>query len=149
MKQAEKLAAGAEGPEASKDGRGKRYGEAVKRQVVEQIERGKLTVSQAQRQFGIAGSQTIAGWLKRYGKAGGGSRPGTARGSAAASAQARIERLEREKAELERTLARVTVKAAALEALVEEAEAHYGPEFKKNCGAGPSNGRATGSGSRG
>ena len=48
---------------------GKRYGEAVKRLVVEQIESGKLTVAQAQRQHGIAGAQTIRGWQARYGKA--------------------------------------------------------------------------------
>jgi transposase-like protein len=53
---------------------GKRYGEAVKRLVVEQIESGKLTVAQAQRQHGVAGAQTIRGWQAKYGKVGGGVR---------------------------------------------------------------------------
>ena len=63
-----------------------RYGEAVKRLVVEQIEGGKLTVAQAQRQHAIAGAQTIRGWQAKYGKAGGGVR----RASALAAAQAEI-----------------------------------------------------------
>ena len=51
-------------------GRAKRYGEAVKRQVVEDLERGRITLAQAQRQYGIAGSQTIQAWQGRYGKSG-------------------------------------------------------------------------------
>jgi transposase-like protein len=106
---------------------GKRYGEALKRQVIEQIEAGRLTVAQAQRQHGIAGSQTIRAWQERYGKAGGGVKR--------ASAQAEIARLRREKAELEQALTRVTVKAVTLECALEEAEVQYGEGFKKKFGA--------------
>lgn len=126
-------------------GRGKRYSEATKRQVVEEVERGRLTAAQACRQYGIAGSQTIRGWQRRYGKAG----VAVSRASALAAAQRRIERLERDKGELERALAKVSVRAAALEALVDEAEAHYGESLKKNFGEPPSNGRASGSSRRG
>ena len=86
------------------EGRGKRYSEATKRQVVEELERGRLTAAQALRQYGIAGSQTIRGWQRRYGKAGGDVR----RASALMAAQRRIERLEREKGDLERALAKVS-----------------------------------------
>ena len=125
-------------------GRAKRYGEAVKRQVVEDLDRGRITLAQAQRQYGIAGAQTIKAWQGRYGKAG---RGGGKRASAATALRRRIERLEREKAELEHALARSSVKAAALEALVEEAEAHYGEPLKKNFATGPLGGRRGGSGS--
>lgn len=126
-------------------GRGKRYGEAVKRQVVEGIEAGKLTVSQAQRQYGIAGSQTIRGWQAKYGKKGGGVK----RAAALSVAEARIEQLKREKADLEHALARSTVKLVVLESAMEEAEAHYGADFKKKFAPEPSSGPGVGSGRKG
>ena len=55
--------------EAGASAHGKRYGEAAKRLVVEQIESGQLTVAQAQRQHGIAGAQSIRGWQAKYVKA--------------------------------------------------------------------------------
>lgn len=45
-----------------------RYGEAFKRQVVDQIERGEFTgVFQASRCYGIKGSATVSRWVRRYG----------------------------------------------------------------------------------
>lgn len=123
--------------EARASAHGKRYGEALKRLVVEQIEGGKLTVAQAQRQQGIAGAQTIRGWQAKYGKAGGGVR----RASALRAAQAEIAKLRREKAELEHALARSAVKAIVLESAMEEAEAQYGEDFKKKFGLGLSSAR--------
>lgn len=142
MEKADKAAgeAAKRGENGSKAGRATRYGEAVKRLVVEQLDEGKLTISQAQRQYGVAGSQTIRLWQRKYGKAGGGVR----RASALAGAQARIERLEREKADLEHALARASVKTIALESLMEEAEAQYGEGFKKNFGLALSSVRGNG-----
>ena len=127
--------------EARASAHGKRYGEALKRLVVEQIEGGKLTVAQAQRQHGIAGAQTIRAWQAKYGKAGGGVR----RASALAAAQAEIGKLRREKAELEHALARSTLKTIVLESAMEEAEAQYGEDFKKKFGPGLSSVRGGGS----
>ena len=121
------------------NGRGKRYSEALKLEVVEAIERGRLSVAQAQRQYGIGGGGTIEGWLRRYGK------PGAKRAGGGGRRRAeheRCERLAREKAELEQALVRSSVKVAALEALLEEAEAHYGEDFKKNFATARSSGRA-------
>ena len=131
--------------QASAARQGKRYGEAVKRLVVEQIEGGKLTVAQAQRQHGIAGAQTIRGWQARYGKASG----GVQRASALGALQAENVKLRREKAELEHALARSTVKAIVLESALEEAEAQYGADFKKKFGPGLSSVRAGGSAGKG
>jgi transposase-like protein len=127
--------------EARRSGQGKRYGEALKRLVVERIESGKLTVAQAQRQHGVAGAQTIRGWQARYGKAGGGVR----RASALAAAQAEIVKLRRQKAELEYALARSTVKAVTLECALEEGEVQYGEDFKKKFGPLLSSMRESGS----
>jgi transposase-like protein len=119
------------------NGRGKRYSEAVKMEVVEAIERGRLSPARARAQYGIGGSRTVEGWLRRYGKPGG-VQTGLSRGRAAAE---RCERLAREKAELEQALVRSTLKVAALEALLEEAQAHYGEDFKKNFATARSSGR--------
>ena len=127
--------------EAGASAQGKRYGEALKRLVVEQIESGKLTVAQAQRQHGVAGAQTIRGWQAKYGKAGGGVR----RASALMAAQVEIVKLRREKAELEHALARSTVKAIVLESAMDEAAAQYGEDFKKKFGPELSSVRAGGS----
>jgi transposase len=46
-----------------------RYSEAFKRQVVEEIESGKLSsIEQARRRYGIDGKGTISKWLRRLGK---------------------------------------------------------------------------------
>jgi len=121
------------------NGRGKRYSEAVKLEVVEAIEQGRLSPTQAQARYGIGGGGTIEGWLRRYGKAGGGRAGGLS--SRRRAAEARCERLAREKAELEQALVRASVKVAALEALLEEAEARYGEDFKKNFVTARSSGR--------
>jgi transposase len=45
-----------------------RYSEAFKRQVVDELERGKFeTIGAASRAYRIRGSRTIHGWLRRYG----------------------------------------------------------------------------------
>ena len=46
-----------------------RYSEAFKRQVVEEIERGRhATITAAQRAYGITGSVTVPGWVRKYGR---------------------------------------------------------------------------------
>lgn len=46
-----------------------RYSEAFKRQVVEEIERGRhATLMAARRAYGINGSLTIRGWVRKYGR---------------------------------------------------------------------------------
>lgn len=46
-----------------------RYSEAFKRQVVRELEDGKHeTVCGASRAYGIRGSETVPGWVRRYGR---------------------------------------------------------------------------------
>ena len=46
-----------------------RYGEAFKRQVVDQIENGKFSsVLGASRAYGIKGAATVTNWLRHYGR---------------------------------------------------------------------------------
>lgn len=46
-----------------------RYSEAFKMQVIGELESGKLkSIEHARRFYGIGGSETIPGWLKKYGR---------------------------------------------------------------------------------
>lgn len=45
-----------------------RYSDAFKVKVVAEIEKGRLTISEASRLYEITGSTTIYKWLKKYGK---------------------------------------------------------------------------------
>lgn len=46
----------------------KRYSEAFKRQVVEEMESGKFaSIRQAQKAYGITGAQTVTSWVGRLG----------------------------------------------------------------------------------
>lgn len=46
-----------------------RYSEAFKRKVVDELESGKLrNLSAAREIYGIGGSDTVSGWVKKYGK---------------------------------------------------------------------------------
>ena len=45
-----------------------RYSDAFKLEVVQQIETGKLTISQARVVYGIPGGSTISQWIRRFGK---------------------------------------------------------------------------------
>jgi transposase len=44
-----------------------RYSEAFKRQVVAEAEREGLTAEELRRKYGIRGSGTVNGWVRRYG----------------------------------------------------------------------------------
>ena len=48
-----------------------RYSEAFKRQVVSEIEAGKLaTIEEANRVYGIRGAKTVSQWIRKYGSEG-------------------------------------------------------------------------------
>jgi len=46
-----------------------RYSEAFKRQVVEELERGKhSSIGGARRAYGIRGAETVSAWVRKYGR---------------------------------------------------------------------------------
>jgi len=45
-----------------------RYSNAFKLKIVEEIEKGRLTVTEASRLYEINGNQTIYNWIRKYGK---------------------------------------------------------------------------------
>jgi len=111
----------------------KRYSEAFKRQIVRDLERGKITPSEVAKRYSVTGGATIESWLRKYGT-------GRVAGKGAKNPKTVESRkllvLERQKRELEQAVARLTVEKVALESLVEEAQAHFGVELKKTFGTG-------------
>ena len=47
----------------------KRYSEAFKKQVVSEYEEG-ATISELKKKYGVAGTNTVQNWVKKYGKEG-------------------------------------------------------------------------------
>ncbi len=112
----------------------KRYSEVFKRQLVRDLERKRITRLEAIQKYGISGGSTITGWLRRYGS---GKPVRSKRVSWQKSTEtAKMLLLERQKRELEQALARLTVEKVALEALIEEAQAHLNIDLKKTFGLG-------------
>ena len=109
----------------------RRYSQAFKSQVVQDIENGRLTQTEAAKVYDIAGHSTIKKWLTQF---------GTER------AKNRIIRIEtpnevgslvtlkNDKQQLESALAKAQLKILALETILEKAGEHYGNDLKKNFG---------------
>ncbi len=119
----------------------RRYSEAFKRQVIEEIEEGRLNKAEAREKYGIRGQSTIHYWLKRFGKNHLFNRVLRIEMPTENNPQDIIKQLKREKQQLESALAQSQLKVIALESLVEVAEEEFGIEIKKKLGTGPLNGQ--------
>lgn len=108
-----------------------RYSTAFKQKVVTEIESGELTISEAQRLYGIIGGSTVQAWIKSLGKNHLLNRIVRVEMK---DEKDRIKELEKKVRDLESALANSHVKNIALESLVEVAEEHYKVDFKKNFG---------------
>lgn len=101
----------------------KRYSEALKRKIVEEVQRGECTVLQACRDYDISDSRTIYGWIKRYGNYRGENKVVRVMMK---SEQDRIK-------ELERALADEKIRSMVFAAQLREYEKLV-PDFKKKLG---------------
>jgi len=106
----------------------KRYSLSFKQKVVNEIEEGKLRISEAQKLYDIRGAETIPCWIKKLGK------------NHLLNKVVRIElkdevsklkQIEKEKRELEAALAQAHLKIMSLEKMLEIAGREYGEDFKK------------------
>ncbi len=94
-----------------------RYSEAFKLQVVSDMESGKFAnQSEAQRAYGITGATTISSWLQKYGKEH--LLPRTIRVETKDDRD-QVEELKKKVRELEKALAKMTVKSVINEAYFE------------------------------
>jgi len=108
-----------------------RYSLAFKHKVVSEIETGRFTATEAQRIYDIKGAETVKLWIQKMGK------------NHLLARVVRIEmqdekdiinKLKKEKKELESALAQEHLKNLVLESLVEAAGEHYGTDLKKTFG---------------
>ena len=108
----------------------KRYSEAFKTQVIEEVESG-LSPSGAARKYGIGTCATITTWLKQRGK-----NHLVAKVVRVESLNEgdRIKTLLAEKQRLESALAQSQLKVMALEEVIKIAEETYHVDFKKKSG---------------
>jgi len=106
----------------------KRYSLAFKQKVVSEIESGQLTISQAQRLYGITGAETIPRWLKKLGKL---HLLNTVVRIETTDEVNRLKALEKEKRQLESALAQAHLKIVAMESILAEASQLYGEDLKK------------------
>lgn len=107
----------------------KRYSSAFKQKVVNEIESGKLTISQAQKLYSIRGSTTIQKWIRKLGKL---QLLNKVVRIELKDELSKLKELEKEKRELEGALAKAHIKLIAYESLIEVAEDELGIDLKKN-----------------
>lgn len=94
-----------------------RYSEAFKLQVVSEMESGRFTSnSEAMRVYGITGATTISSWLQKYGKEH--LLPRTIRVETK-NDRDEVEKLKKQVRDLEKALAKMTVKSVISEAYFE------------------------------
>ena len=110
----------------------RRYSDAFQRKVVGEIERGDLSISQAQLLYDIGGSETIQRWMRKLGK------------NHLISKRVRIEMaddinkikaLEAEKRELEAALAQAHLRIRSVESMLELAGKEVGQDLLKKYAA--------------
>ncbi len=107
------------------------FSEDLRKQIVGQIERGEFTVTQAMREYGIGGKQTVYNWLYRYSRTlKKGTRMVMEKDSQSKTAQELRNRIK----ELEAALGRKSLEADLYRIIVEQASDEYGVDLKKNFG---------------
>lgn len=109
------------------------YPLTFKQAVVDQVENGELTYSQAQVRYGIQGRSTVLNWLRRYGHQD--WSPGAVRHTPRSSAMTKSPLTPEQRIkELEEQLRLAEQKAEFFEAVVEVMEKDYGVSVKKQSG---------------
>ena len=115
-----------------------RYSEAFKLQVVRELEQGRFeSIEAARRAYGVNGSETISGWVRRFGKD---HLLGKVVRVMKADEQAEVQALRKRVRELERALADahldLKLEAAYVKLACEAAGVKDVAEFKKKHAGG-------------
>ena len=106
----------------------KRYSQAFKQKVVNEIEAGTLTVSRAQKIYDITGGTTIQRWIRSLGKS---HLLANVLHIQMKDEHDKLKQLEGEKRQLESALAHAHLKIICLESTIEAAEEDLGIVIKK------------------
>jgi len=108
-----------------------RYSLAFQQKVVEEVEKGELSMYSACKKYGINGSNTIRNWINKLGK---NHLLAKVVRIEMSDERDRISELKKEKQTLESALAQAQLKIMALETTIEFAENSYGVDLKKKFG---------------
>lgn len=109
----------------------RRYSTDLKKHIVSQIESGELSVSQAQRELGMKGCQSIYNWLYKYSRS---LEKGTVIVVEKQSEEYKRTELIKANKELEAALGRKQMEIDALKKLIELASEEFGVDLKKSFG---------------
>jgi transposase-like protein len=107
-----------------------RYSNCFKEKVVQEVSSGS-SISSVCRRYGIKGSSTVQGWLKKSGRK---DLLNTVIRVKMRSEDDKLKQLEAEIKRLKIALADATLSIDILESLVEVANEHYQTDIKKNFG---------------
>lgn len=114
----------------------KDYSLSFKLQLVEEIEQGHLTNSQAKAKYGIQGDSTITKWLKKYGNFDWEHQSITAMSKTPEQKilelEAKIKLLEKQKNRAEHLAERADKKVIIFDMLIDLAEKEYSIDVRKN-----------------
>jgi len=114
----------------------KDYSLSFKLQLVEEIEQGHLTKSQAKLKYGIQGDSTVTKWLRKYGNFDWEHQIQSTMSKTPEQRilelEAKVKLLEKQKARAEHLAERADKKVIIFDMLVDMAEKEYDIEIRKN-----------------
>jgi len=109
---------------------GIKYSEGFKLKVVEEYEKGKYTINELRKRYGVGGKGTVAKWVMKLGKGHLLSRKVVIM---SIEERSEVEALKEEVRQLREVISHQKIEVLALESLFEVAGEEFGIEFKKNC----------------
>ncbi len=114
----------------------KDYSMSFKMGVIQEIESGDLTVTEAKRKYGIQGRSTVLNWLRKYGNFDWEYQtplqmPKTQE-QRLLELEAKVKLLEKQKAQLEHQAERADKKAIIFDMMIDLAEKEYNISIRKN-----------------
>jgi len=119
------------------------YTMSLKLQIVGEIERGELSVTQSRKKYGIQSYATVLGWLRKYGNFDWENQtpsnmPKTPE-QRIMELEAKVKLLEKQKAQLENQNYISDSKAIIFDMMIDLAEKEYNIDIRKNLPPGQSN----------
>lgn len=119
------------------------YSITLKLQIVKEVEQGKISVSGAQRHYGIQGRSTVISWLRKYGNFDWENQTPSNMPKSPEQRimelEAKVKLLEKQKLFLEQQAHVSDSKAIIFDMMIDLAEKEYQIEIRKNSPPGQSN----------
>lgn len=114
----------------------KDYSMTFKLRVVEEVERGELSINAAKRKYGIQGSHTVTTWLRKYGNFDWENQTPSnmpkSKDQKILELEQKIKLLEKQKNHLEHQVERSDKKAIFFDMMIDMAEKEFNIPIRKN-----------------